>query len=92
VVTAVIMKLCNISAPLVQALFVGQKSHISISALIAADLICHKLAKTTQMPSPLSWGIGRTATLFKTLLQYYGKYLEALPGVAYPGLGTTAAP
>jgi len=37
------------------------------------------------MPSPLSWGIGRAATLLKTLLQYYGKSLEALPGVAYPG-------
>jgi len=35
------------------------------------------------MPSP--WGIGRAATLLKTLLQYYGKSLEALPGVAYPG-------
>ena len=33
----------------------------------------------------LSWGIGRAATLLKTLLQYYGKSLEALPGVAYPG-------
>jgi len=38
------------------------------------------------MPSPLSWGIGRAATLLKTLLQYYGKSSEALPGVAYPGL------
>ena len=28
----------------------------------------------------------------KTLLQYYGKSLEALPGVAYPVSGTTAAP
>ena len=37
------------------------------------------------MPSPLSWGIGRAATLLKTLFQYYGKSLEALPGVAYPG-------
>jgi len=37
------------------------------------------------MPSPLSWGIGRAATLLKTLLQYYGKSLEALPGVAYHG-------
>jgi len=36
------------------------------------------------MLSPLSWGIGRAATLLKTLLQYYGKSLEALPGVAYP--------
>jgi len=44
------------------------------------------------MPSPLSWGIGRAATLLKTLLQYYGKSLQALPGVAYPGSGTTAAP
>jgi len=35
------------------------------------------------MPSPLSWGIGRAATLLKTLLQYYGK---SLPGVAYPGV------
>jgi len=34
-----------------------------------------------QMLSPLSWGIGRAATLLKTLLQYYGK---SLPGVAYP--------
>ena len=40
----------------------------------------------SQMPSPLSWGIGRAATLLKTLLKYYGKSLEALPGVAYPGL------
>jgi len=39
----------------------------------------------SQMPSPLSWGIGRAATLLKILLQYYGKSLEALPGVAYPG-------
>jgi len=39
----------------------------------------------SQMPSRLSWGIGRAATLLKTLLQYYGKSLEALPGVAYPG-------
>ena len=39
----------------------------------------------SQMPSPLSWGIGRAATLLKTLLQYYGKSSEALPGVAYPG-------
>jgi len=30
-------------------------------------------------------GIGRAATLLKTLLQYFGKSLEALPGVAYPG-------
>jgi len=37
------------------------------------------------MPSPLSWGIGRAATLLKTLLQSYDKSLEALPGVAYPG-------
>jgi len=40
----------------------------------------------SQMPSPLSWGIGRAATLLKTLLQYYGKSFEALPGVAYPGV------
>jgi len=38
----------------------------------------------SQMPSPLSWGIGRAATLLKTLLQLF-KSLEALPGVAYPG-------
>jgi len=38
----------------------------------------------SQVPSPLSWGIGRAATLLKTLLQYHGKSLEALPGVAYP--------
>jgi len=37
------------------------------------------------MRSRLSWGIGRAATLLKTLLQYYGKSLEGLPGVAYPG-------
>ena len=37
------------------------------------------------MPSTLSRGIGRAATLLKTLLQYYGKSLEALPDVAYPG-------
>ena len=39
----------------------------------------------SQMPSRLSWGIGRAATLLKTLLQYFGKSSEALPGVAYPG-------
>jgi len=39
----------------------------------------------SQMPSPLTLGIGRAATLLKTLLQYYGKSLEALPGVVYPG-------
>jgi len=39
----------------------------------------------SQMPSPLNWGISRAATLLKTLLQYYGKSLEALPGVAYTG-------
>jgi len=38
-----------------------------------------------QMPSRLSWGIGRAVTLLKTLLQYFGKSLEALPGVANPG-------
>jgi len=32
----------------------------------------------SQMPSRLSWEIGRAATLLKTLLQYYGKSLEAL--------------
>ena len=37
------------------------------------------------MSSRLSWGIGRAATLLKTLLQYFGKSLEALPCVAYPG-------
>jgi len=40
------------------------------------------------MYDSLSWGIGRAATLLKTLLQYYGKSLEALPGVAYPGFST----
>jgi len=39
----------------------------------------------SQMPSRLSWGIGRAATMLKTLLQYFGKSLEELPGVAYPG-------
>ena len=29
----------------------------------------------SQMPSLLSWGLGRAATLLKTLLQYYGKSL-----------------
>jgi len=37
------------------------------------------------MSSRLSWGIGRAANLLKTLLQYFGKSLEALPCVAYPG-------
>ena len=46
---------------------------------------CEHFLSSSQMPSPLSWGIGRAATLLKTLLQYYGKSLEALPGVAYPG-------
>jgi len=41
----------------------------------------------SQMPLPLSRGIGRAATLLKTLLQYFGKSLETLPGVAYPGFG-----
>ena len=40
------------------------------------------------MYDSLSWGIGGAATLLKTLLQYYGKSLEALPGVAYPGFST----
>jgi len=40
----------------------------------------------SQMPSPLSWGIDRQSSHpVKTLFQYYGKSLEALPGVAYPG-------
>jgi len=41
----------------------------------------------SQMPSPLSWGIGirQSSHPVKTLLQYYGKSLEALPGVACPG-------
>ena len=30
-------------------------------------------------------GDRQSSTLLKTLLQYYGKSLEALPGVAYPG-------
>jgi len=60
----------------------GQRQAHSPSAVTAES----------QMPSPLSWGIGRAATLLKTLLQYYGKSLQALPGVAYPGSGTTAAP
>jgi len=40
----------------------------------------------SQMPSPLSWGMGRAASSHpvKTLLQDYGKSLEALLGVAYP--------
>ena len=46
----------------------------------------------SQMPSPLSWGIGRAATLLKPCFNIHGKSLEALPGVAYPGSGTTAAP
>jgi len=33
--------------------------------------------------SQMGWGIGRAATLLKTLLQYYGK---SVPGVAYPGV------
>jgi len=37
------------------------------------------------MPSRLSWGIGRAATLLKNLLQYFGKSLETLPGVVYLG-------
>jgi len=41
------------------------------------------------MPSRLSWGIGRAATLLKTLLQYFGKSLQVLPT---PVSGTTAAP
>ena len=43
----------------------------------ATDKLVEKIVK--------HWGIGRAATLLKTLLQYYGKSLEALPGVAYPG-------
>jgi len=44
----------------------------------------------SQMPSLLSWGIGRAATLLKTLLQYYGKSsCQVLPT---PESGTTAAP
>jgi len=45
----------------------------------------------SQMPSRLSWGIGRAATLLKTLLQYFGKSssCQVLPT---PVSGTTAAP
>ena len=40
-----------------------------------------------QMPSLLSWGIGRAATLLKTLLQYFGKSsCQVLPT---PESGTT---
>jgi len=39
----------------------------------------------SQMPSPLSWGIGRAATLLKPCFNIHGKSLEVLPGVAYPG-------
>jgi len=55
--------------------------------LLRGQRQAHSLSVGTvesQMPSPLSWGIGRAATLLKTLLQCYGKSLEALPGVAYP--------
>jgi len=48
--------------------FAGQRQAHSPSAGTAES----------QMPSPLSWGIGRAATLLKILLQYYGKSLEAL--------------
>jgi len=41
--------------------------------------------RAIQIQLLLFWGIGRAATLLKTLLQYYGKSIEALPGVAYPG-------
>ena len=47
------------------------------------------LSAESQMPSRLSWGIGRAATLLKTLLQYFGKSLQVLPT---PVSGTTAAP
>jgi len=57
--------------------------------LLRGQRQAHSLASAgtaeSQMPSPLSWGIGRAATLLKTLLQSYDKSLEALPGVAYPG-------
>jgi len=39
----------------------------------------------SQMPSPLSWGIGRAATLLKPCFNIMASLLEALPGVAYPG-------
>ena len=39
-----------------------------------------------QMPSSTSeLGDRQSSRPVKTLLQYYGKSLEALPGVAYPG-------
>ena len=56
-------------------------------AMVLPSIQAHSPSAGTaesQMPSPLSWRIGRAATLLKTLLQYYGKSLEALPGVAYP--------
>ena len=55
--------------------------------LLRGQRQAHSLSAGTaesHMPSRLSWGIGRAATLLKTLLQYFGKSLEALPGVAYP--------
>ena len=50
-----------------------------------ADALLGRLCCPGEIFWFLSWGIGRAATLLKTLLQYYGKSLEALPGVAYPG-------
>jgi len=39
----------------------------------------------SQMPSPSELGDRQSSHPVKTLLQYYGKCLEALPGVGYPG-------
>jgi len=39
----------------------------------------------SQMPSPLELGDRQSSHPVKNPLQYYGKSLEALPGVAYPG-------
>jgi len=57
---------------------------------IADDPVCPLKVISSTMNSFVVC-LKNTASI-KTLLQYFGKSLEALPGVAYPGSGTTAAP
>jgi len=47
--------------------------------------LSYRIVIATILIYRIIWGTGRGATLLKTLLQYFGKSLEALPGVAYHG-------
>jgi len=62
-----------------------QRSHLrDCCSKISFMPVTQPIASRHSKIKRLSWGIGRAATLLKTLLQYYGKSLEALPGVAHP--------